>query len=100
VVVVLHGALDVHSAPEVRGRLREVLGQHLDEIIIDLHQVDFMDSTGLGVLIGVRRSAQDADTRLVLARPSRATHRLLVMTGMRRFFKISRTFRPPTGTAA
>jgi anti-sigma B factor antagonist len=98
--VALHGAFDVHSAAEVRERVREVLDGGWDEIVIDLHDIDFMDSTGLGVLIGVRRRVQDAGMRLVLARPSRSTHRLLVMTGMRRYFKITRTFRPHAGTAA
>jgi anti-sigma B factor antagonist len=99
-IVVLHDALDVHSAPIVRERLRAVLGQGWTTVIVDLHDVEFMDSTGLGVLIGARRRGQDANVKLVLARPSRATHRLLVITGMRPHFTITKALRPGTGTAA
>jgi anti-sigma B factor antagonist len=99
-IVVLHDALDVHSAPIVRKRLRAVLGQDWLAIIVDLHDVEFMDSTGLGVLIAARRSGQDAGVRLVLARPSRTTHRLLAITGMRRHFTITKALRSGTGTAA
>jgi anti-sigma B factor antagonist len=99
-IVVLHDALDVHSAPLVRERLREVIGQGWGAIIVDLRDVEFMDSTGLGVLIGARRRAQDADVKLVLARPSRATYRLLAVTGTRRHFTIIKDLPQGTGTAA
>jgi anti-sigma B factor antagonist len=99
-IVVLHDALDVHSAPLVRERLREVIGQGWGAIVVDLDDVDFMDSTGLGVLIGARRRSQDADVKLVLARPTRATYRLLAVTGTRRHFTITKNLRGGTGTAA
>ena len=99
-IVALHDALDVHSAPLVRERLREVLDQDWGAVVIDLGDVEFMDSTGLGVLIGARRRSQDAGVKLVLARPNRATSRLLAITGMRRHFTISRQLRGGTGTAA
>ena len=99
-IVALYDALDVHSAPLVRERLREVLDQDWGAVVIDLGDVEFMDSTGLGVLIGARRRSQDAGVKLVLARPNRATSRLLAITGMRRHFTISRQLRGGTGTAA
>jgi anti-anti-sigma factor len=99
-IVVLHDALDVHSAPLVRESFQGVLAQGWKTIIVDLHDVEFIDSTGLGVLIGARRRSQDAGVKLLLARPSRATHRLLAITGMRRHFTITKARRPGTGTAA
>ncbi|HEY3701160.1 MAG TPA: STAS domain-containing protein [Acidimicrobiales bacterium] len=99
-IVVLHDTLDVHSAPLVRECFQGVLAQGWTAIIVDLHDVEFIDSTGLGVLIGARRRSQDAGVKLVLARPSRATHRLLAITGMRRHFTITKALRPGTGTAA
>jgi len=100
VIVAVHDALDLQSAPVVRESLGEVLGQGWEVIVIDLHDVEFMDSTGLGVLIGARRRSQDAGIKLILARPGRATHRLLVMTGMHRHFKISKKVPSGAGTAA
>ncbi|HWC39183.1 MAG TPA: STAS domain-containing protein [Acidimicrobiales bacterium] len=99
-IVAIHDALDIHSAPFVRERLGQVIDQDWRVIIVDLRDVDFMDSTGLGVLIGARRRSQDAGIKLVLARPSRATYRLLAITGMRRHFTITKGLRSGNGTAA
>jgi anti-sigma B factor antagonist len=98
-IVALHDALDIHSAPLVRDRLGQVVDHGWRTIIVDLRDVDFMDSTGLGVLIGARRRSQEAGTKLVLARPSRATYRLLAVTGMRRHFTITKDLRSGDGTA-
>jgi anti-sigma B factor antagonist len=99
-IVAIHDSLDIHSAPFVRERLGQVVDQGWRAIIVDLHHVDFMDSTGLGVLIGALRRSQDAGTKLVLARPDRATYRLLAVTGMRRHFTITKDLRTGKGTAA
>jgi anti-anti-sigma factor len=99
-IVTIHDALDIHSAPVVRERLGQVIDQGWRAIIVDLRDVDFMDSTGLGVLIGARRRSQDAGSKLVLARPSRATYRLLAVTGTRRHFTITKDLRNGNGTAA
>ena len=99
-IVAVHDALDIHSAPLVRECLSQVVDHGWRTVIVDLHEVDFMDSTGLGVLIGARRRSQDAGTKLVLARPSRATSRLLAVTGTRRHFTVTRDLRGGNGTAA
>jgi anti-sigma B factor antagonist len=99
-IVALHDALDIHSAPVVRERLGDVLAQDWRTIVVDLHDVEFMDSTGLGVLIGARRRSQDAGIKLALARPSRSTYRLLAVTGTRRHFTIVKDPGRGNGSAA
>ena len=54
VVVHLVGELDLYTAPEVRTVLLELATEQPERLVIDLSEVDFVDSTALGVLIEAR----------------------------------------------
>jgi anti-sigma B factor antagonist len=80
--VVLSGEIDAHTAPTLAGWLAPLQGAGTD-VLIDLAGVDFIDSSGLGVLIDAHRRAVDAGRRLVLERPSPAVVRLIEISGLR-----------------
>lgn len=67
IVVAASGEIDVATAPELRDQLVALITDGSAHVIMDLEDVDFIDSTGLGVLVGaVRRArAADGDVRLV-----------------------------------
>jgi anti-sigma B factor antagonist len=82
VVVRLAGELDLSTAGDLRGRLRDLLADGCDRLVIDLARVDVV------ALIGVYKRTRALRTELVLWRPSSAVHQVLALTGLTRVFRI------------
>jgi anti-sigma B factor antagonist len=67
-VVTLAGDIDIQTAPELRERLAELADGDLT-LVLDLSAVDFLDSSGLGALVGAANALQQAGGSLRLACP-------------------------------
>jgi len=69
-VLAVKGDVDVYSAPRLREKLVELVSEGARKIVVDLDGVDFLDSTGLGVLVGglKRVRSHDGDMSLVCTR--------------------------------
>lgn len=80
--MVLGGEVDAHTAPELAAHLDPLPGDAGTDVVLDLGGVDFIDSSGLRVLVEANRTATEADRRLVLRSPSPAVQRLLEISGL------------------
>ncbi len=81
--VVLSGELDEHSAYNARINLDEIFDMpKFKQIIIDLSELDFMDSTGIGVLIGRYKRMKDKQIPIFICNPSTHAERIFKMTGL------------------
>ncbi len=71
VVIRLTGEVDVFSAPRLREKIIELVNQGHRLLVIDLDAVDFLDSTGLGVLVGglKRLRSHDGEMSVVCNQP-------------------------------
>jgi anti-sigma B factor antagonist len=78
--VVLSGELDISSAPRLQDDLARVEAGEPATIVLDLSGLDFMDSTGLRLLIGADSRARDAGRRLVLIQGNEMVQRVLRVT--------------------
>ena len=78
----LTGSLDIATSPTVRASLIEASERGDHKLVVDLTKVDFLDSTGLGALIGGQRRAKEfgGDVRLVVKEGQ--ILRLLRITGL------------------
>ncbi|SRR5581483_3414062 len=76
------GELDLASSPALEQELERVAASAPALVIIDLRELDFMDSTGLSVLIRAHQRAHEAGHRLGIVNGSRQVRRLLSLTGV------------------
>jgi anti-anti-sigma factor len=78
--IVLTGEIDAHTAPELADHF--ALLPDGDDIALDMAGVDFIDSSGLRVLIDVHQRAEEAGRRLIITRQSTPVARLIEITGL------------------
>ena len=90
VVIHLVGELDLYNAPEVRAALLELCSEQPERVIVDLGEVDFVDSTALGVLIEARTRLENRQSFL-LAAPRLETHRALTISGLDQHLTVHET---------
>ena len=86
-VVRLGGELDLYNAAEVRSALADASAQFPERIVVDLSEVEFIDSTALGVLIETRARLVNRDG-LLLAAPGLETRRALQISGLDQLFNV------------
>jgi anti-sigma B factor antagonist len=80
-VVVVHGEVDLATAPQLRDAALRALAVGAGNLHLDLTGVTFMDSAGLHVLLATRRRARLTGGHLALCGTSRCVDRLLELTG-------------------
>lgn len=86
-VVKLGGELDLYNAPQVREALTDACGDSSERVVVDLSEVEFIDSTALGVLIEAR-TRLDNRRAFLLAAPGLETRRALEISGLDRHFRV------------
>lgn len=80
-VVRLAGELDLYNAPELRETLVALAGERPARLVLDLVEVEFVDSTTLGVLVEAR-SRMENRKAFLLAAPGLETQRALQISGL------------------
>ena len=95
-VLAVRGKVDVYTAPRLRERLIELVSQGSHQVVVDLEGVDFLDSTGLGVLVGglKRLRSHDGDMILVCTQPR--ILKVFEITGLTKVFSIHDTVESAT----
>ena len=94
--VTVRGEIDVHTAPVLRERLSEVVKQGEERVVVHLDEVTFMDSTGLGVLVGAHKAQQARGGVFELVCSEPRMLRLIELTGLDRVFTIHDGLPGPT----
>ena len=82
-ILAARGELDLRTSPELEDRLDRVWASGAELLILDLRQIEFMDSTGLRVLLGAHQRAQETSRRFALVRGADQVERVLTLTGVR-----------------
>ena len=84
----LRGELDVVTSPNLREAMLELIDDGARTIIVDMSGLELIDSTGLGVLVGVLKRVLQYDGELKLRAPTRHARKVFDITGLDRVFTI------------
>ncbi len=89
VVIAPAGRLDAYAAPELKQELEGLIEEGAVKLVLDLKNVEFMDSAGMAVLVSALKRTRSAAGDVVLTQPQSAdTMRILTLTKLDRVFKI------------
>src|SRR3954468_20805599 len=80
--VELRGELDMSGTDRLQLAIEQAEDPPTGLLVLDLSKLDFIDSTGLEVVLRAARRAHDAGRRLIVARPSSYVRRLLALTAI------------------
>ena len=83
--------MDLFTAPKLRDHIVGLVENDERRIIVNLEDVEFMDSTGLGVLVGALKRLKEKDGQLALVCPQGSVLRVLTVTGLNKVFAIHET---------
>lgn len=82
VIIGVTGELDLASSPALEQELDRRVNSGVESVIVDLRQLEFMDSTGLSVLVRAHQQAVEAGRRFAVVRGPQQVQRLLSLTGV------------------
>ena len=87
-IVAVGGEIDVYTAPKLRDKITELVGDGVFSIVIDMESVEFLDSTGLGVLVGGLKKVRAHDGSLELVCTQDRLLKIFRITGLAKVFVI------------
>jgi anti-sigma B factor antagonist len=88
VVVAVEGELDASTAPELRNKFEELIGQGENQYIIDLASVGFMDSSGISAIVNLFKRVRIGQGDVKLCNLSAEIMRVFELTRLNRVFDI------------
>lgn len=87
-VVAVGGEIDVYTAPKLRDRITELVADGVYDLVVDMEAVEFLDSTGLGVLVGGLKKVRAHDGSLELICNQERLLKIFRITGLAKVFTI------------
>jgi anti-sigma B factor antagonist len=87
-VIAVRGEIDLFTAPELKQKLGEAMEAGRNQIVVDLSETTFLDSTALGVLIGAVKRLRSDSGRLVLVNVDANIAKTFEITGLDQIFTI------------
>src|SRR5687768_11710609 len=89
IVIGLSGDLDFHTARRLREKLLELHAAGVNNVVLDMASLDFIDSSGLSVLVAGLKRLKNSDGNLTLRAVPEQTRRVLEVSGLSRVLSIA-----------
>jgi anti-sigma B factor antagonist len=87
----LEGEVDVYTAPLLRQEIMEQVDNGVKHMLVNLEKVEYLDSTGLGILIGGVKRLKEGGGSLKLVGPTARITRIFEITGLNKIFDVYTT---------
>ena len=87
-IVTVGGEIDVYTAPKLRDKITELVNSGHHQLLIDMEKVEFLDSTGLGVLVGGLKKVRAHDGSMELVCSQDRLLKIFRITGLAKVFTI------------
>ena len=87
-VVKLYGEIDQHCVSEIRDDIdRQIAIRNINSLIVDLGGVEFMDSSGIGMIMGRYKNLVSRGGKMMLVRPQPQVDKVLELSGIKKLFE-------------
>lgn len=96
-VLHLRGEIDMSSAPTLTRCLEAAVGEHTGDVVVDLAEVAFLDSSGLNALIRARNQLAQHGRSLRARRPTAAVARVFAVSGTSELLLLDDDAQPTVG---
>lgn len=87
-IVAVGGEIDVYTAPRLRDKITELVAEGAYHLVVDMQAVEFLDSTGLGVLVGALKKVRQHEGSLELVCTQERLLKIFRITGLAKVFVI------------
>jgi anti-sigma B factor antagonist len=87
-IIAVGGEIDVYTAPKLRDKITELVADGVYDLIVDMEAVEFLDSTGLGVLVGGLKRVRAHEGSLRLVCNQERILKIFRITGLTKVFPI------------
>ncbi|MFL1378073.1 MULTISPECIES: STAS domain-containing protein [unclassified Nocardiopsis] len=91
VIVAIEGELDIATTNDLQEHVRSAIDAHGPWLILDMSGLDFMDSSGLNVIINAYRTVRERDGALALAALNERVTKVVRLVGLHRQVPVHQT---------
>jgi anti-sigma B factor antagonist len=99
-VVTVGGEIDVYTAPKLRDKITELVNGGHHDLLVDMENVEFLDSTGLGVLVGGLKKVRAEQGTMELVCSQDRLLKIFRITGLAKVFTIHDSEEAALGASA
>lgn len=85
-VLSLQGEVDVANSEQFRNAALSLLASGIKRLVVDLSGTDYIDSAGLGILVGLLKRVKESDLKLLVAGAQPRVQRVFEITGLNQVF--------------
>lgn len=86
--IVLSGEIDIYTSQSFKTELNEVIESSKGDLYIDCKDLTYIDSTGLGILVGILKEVRKDDNNIYICNLKDNIKKLFLITGLDKLFKI------------